>query len=951
MSVPAARTLRPEDQIAHYRIVGPLGAGGMGEVYLAQDRTLERNVALKILPPDLVRSEERVRRFVLEAKSASSLSHPNIVTIYEIGQEAVRSGAGDDSAPVHYISMELISGKTLGTLIHEDRVDLKTLLGYLAQAADGLAKAHAAGIVHRDLKPGNIMVTNDGFAKVLDFGLAKLTETGAGSPDATSAPTVVQDATREGMVVGTAGYMSPEQVQGKGVDHRSDIFAFGCILYEAAARRRPFLAETGVETMHKILHDTPTPIEELNSRVPAELRRLIRRCLQKSPDQRAQSMKDVAIELREVVDEFETLSASASSGTMAGSRMMPAQAARRPSPWPWIGGAVALAAVLAVGYLALGRRAPATSALQDVRIAPATTRGDVVDAALSPDGRYIGYLAGRPGAVSLRVRQVSTGSDVEIVPPTSLQVANPAFSPDGDYLFYTSALADRRNYRALYQVPSLGGRPVERAFDVDSAPSFSPDGKRLVFWRHMAAENDDRLFILDLDSGQERHLATFEDGVNFAGAPAWSPDGKRIAAAQLLSDASLSSRIVMVDPESGHVEEFLTRPGSLFTSVAWQRDGRTLGVSGQILDVAIRAQVQMYSYPGARESRVTNDAFEYSRLSASRADDVFAAIRRTMISNAWLADAETGTAVRLTNTSAPEASLYGVGPLDSTSLVYFAGSGGPALIWMRPAGPGEGHPLTTDASDSFRPLGAGDRIVFDRIDATGIHVWVMKSDGSGQRPLSSGTGEQSQAISPDGRMVGIGAYDRSLPRQIVNVADGSVVGQFPNARALLAFSPDNRLVLGTVLERNAEGLHETRFRVYPVTGGDAVAEPRLPGAATSVLFGPDSKSVGYMDTADPNWNVFLQPVDGGPRVPVTRVTGGRVTAYRWSPDGRRLLYRVQDGEATSLFVMDVSGGDPRRLSGFGSETIFSLQWMPDSRRIAATAGTAGSDVVLIRRAG
>src|SRR5262245_8577862 len=285
--------LQPEDVVARYRVVGPLGAGGMGEVYLARDSSLERNVALKVLPPDLVRDEERVRRFVLEAKSASSLSHPNIVTIYEIGHDVV------NDQPVQYISMELIQGKTLGTLIHEDRTDLRTLLGYLAQAAEGIAKAHFAGIVHRDLKPGNIMVSSDGFAKVLDFGLAKLTEGRESSPEMTSAPTRVES-TGVGAVLGTAAYMSPEQVRGATVDHRSDVFSFGCVLYEAATRTRPFVAETPVETMHKILHDKPAPIEEKNPSCPAELRRLIRRCLAKSPEQRVQSMKDLAIELREI---------------------------------------------------------------------------------------------------------------------------------------------------------------------------------------------------------------------------------------------------------------------------------------------------------------------------------------------------------------------------------------------------------------------------------------------------------------------------------------------------------------------------------------------------------------------------------------------------------------------------------------------------------------------------
>ncbi|MBI3450231.1 MAG: serine/threonine protein kinase [Acidobacteria bacterium] len=315
-----SRTLQPEDVISHYKIIGPLGAGGMGEVYLAQDLTLERNVALKILPPSLVKDEERLRRFVLEAKSASSLSHPHIVTIYEIGQDRVRpkgeGESGDRSPAVHFISMELVSGDTLTAKIHQEKTDLRTLLGWLAQAAEGLAKAHAAGIVHRDLKPGNIMVTRDGYAKVLDFGLAKLTEKREADPELSSAPTEVKDGTSAGVVLGTVGYMSPEQVRGKAVDHRSDIFSFGCVLYEAATRRRPFIAESNVETMHKILNEKPAPVEDLNPAAPAEVRRLIRRCLAKSADQRLQSMKDLAIELREIVEEYDALSACGSRGAV-----------------------------------------------------------------------------------------------------------------------------------------------------------------------------------------------------------------------------------------------------------------------------------------------------------------------------------------------------------------------------------------------------------------------------------------------------------------------------------------------------------------------------------------------------------------------------------------------------------------------------------------------------------
>src|SRR5262245_31490990 len=391
------RTLKPSDSISHYRVVGPLGAGGMGEVYRATDQSLERDVALKVLPPALVQSEERVRRFTLEARSASTLNHPHIVTIYEIGEDRVRGdGAAEPSSgSLHYIAMELVSGTTLAAKIHEERADLKALLGWLAQAAEGVAKAHAAGIVHRDLKPGNIMVSSDGYAKVLDFGLAKLTERGPHDPDRSTAPTITAgEPTSEGLVVGTAGYMAPEQVRGQAVDARADMFAFGCMLYEAATRKRPFAAETEVETMHRILHDVPAPVEELNPQAPAELRRLIRRCLAKDPNQRPQSMRDLALELREIVEEFDQLSASASSG----SGTIATDIGRARHGWRTSTSALLAAALIAaVALIVWWVRHGGDTRLPDLQMTTVTSRGDVTQAAISPDGRYLAYSSGTLG--------------------------------------------------------------------------------------------------------------------------------------------------------------------------------------------------------------------------------------------------------------------------------------------------------------------------------------------------------------------------------------------------------------------------------------------------------------------------------------------------------------------------------------------------------------------------
>ncbi|MGA7617273.1 MAG: protein kinase, partial [Thermoanaerobaculia bacterium] len=333
--------------------------------------------------------------------------------------------------------MELIDGRTLKREIHEERTDLRPLVGWLSQAADALAKAHAAGIVHRDLKPENIMVTKDGFAKVLDFGLAKLTEKRAGGGD-TEAPTAIRERTREGAVMGTIGYMSPEQVQGKPVDHRSDVFSFGCILYEAATRRKPFDGDSDVDVLHRILHDKPVPVDEINPNVPAELRRIIRRCLAKDPDRRYQSMKDISIELSDVVDEWEDLSVSTSSGSGTSTAALAAPQRRR-----WIVPAVVATALVLIALLAYAlyrtRATPtrlAAAGFSSMKIEPVTRSGDVMRAAISPDGKQIAFVRGNPpqGESYLMVAGSDGSSERKVATakyPTMFVNSSAQWSPDG----------------------------------------------------------------------------------------------------------------------------------------------------------------------------------------------------------------------------------------------------------------------------------------------------------------------------------------------------------------------------------------------------------------------------------------------------------------------------------------------------------------------------------------
>ncbi len=305
------KELSANAELSHYRIVSKIGAGGMGEVYLAQDTKLDRKVALKMLPADLAANQDRMRRFVQEAKAAAALNHPNIATIHEIGE----------SDGVNFIAMEFIDGVTLREKIHQERTELRKLLRFLQHAAEGLAKAHAAGIVHRDLKPDNIMITRDGHAKILDFGLAKLIEGqgegamgGGGDENPTIAlsphhpvtpsplPRDSPSGTSPGIIMGTVGYMSPEQAQGKTneIDQRSDIFSFGCILYEAVTGHKAFEGKDTIDSLNKIIREPARPISSLNPTAPADLERIVRRCLAKDPDDRFQSIKEVAIELKEL---------------------------------------------------------------------------------------------------------------------------------------------------------------------------------------------------------------------------------------------------------------------------------------------------------------------------------------------------------------------------------------------------------------------------------------------------------------------------------------------------------------------------------------------------------------------------------------------------------------------------------------------------------------------------
>ncbi|HMC82225.1 MAG TPA: protein kinase, partial [Candidatus Polarisedimenticolia bacterium] len=737
----------------------------MGEVYMAQDTVLDRAVALKVLPPELMKSEERVRRFIQEAKSASSLNHPHIVTIYEIGKAEVRGTDPGDAAAVpstaiHFIAMELISGETLKQKIHHEKTDLRTLLRFLAQAAEGLAKAHAAGIVHRDLKPENIMISRDGYAKVLDFGLAKLTEQRESTADATAALTTTRDQTREGAVMGTVAYMSPEQVQARPVDHRSDVFSFGSILYEAATRAKPFVADSDLEVMHKILRDKPAPIEQLAPEVPAELRRLIRRCLAKAADQRLQSMKDLAIELNELAEDYDELTASATShgsGSVASAPALPAPAAgglrlRLPIA------AVAVLGLAGVGfgiYSWLYHQHPESGtppSFQSMKMTRLTGNGKIELGTLSPDGKYLANVVKEKGGYSLWVKQVATGSDVQIAQPVATPFRGVSFSPDGNYLYYVNQETGGPGYSILYQVPVLGGPARKLLFDIDTAVTFSPDGRQLAFVRGYPADREVDVMVANADGSGERKLAIRKNPDSFALlAPSWSPDGMRISAITRSTRGGIHEELLTVDAHNGQEMPLGATRWRNLNSLAWLPDGSGLVLTGMEEKGNLKSQVWFLTFPAGQARKITNDLNQYAGVSVTADSKTLATAQTNQVANVWASGA--GEVRQLTFGSGGEDSIVNF-RMAPDAILFTAPKGDLVHLWSMGLDGSRRTQLTSDSTNDFGPAVSQDgrTLVFMSRREDGLtHLWRMDREDGNPIQFTRGKGEILAAMAPDGR--------------------------------------------------------------------------------------------------------------------------------------------------------------------------------------------------------
>jgi serine/threonine protein kinase/dipeptidyl aminopeptidase/acylaminoacyl peptidase len=527
--------------LSHYKVLQKLGSGGMGDVYLARDTELDREVALKVLPPDLAASEERRARFKREAKAVAALNHPHIVTVHSV----------EEADGVHFITMELVRGKTLSEVIPKKGLPLANFLEIAIPLADAVSAAHENGVLHRDLKPDNLMLGDDGRLKVLDFGLAKLKPEGV-IGGVTDLPT--KSRTEEGRIVGTVSYMSPEQAEGKTLDARSDIFSLGIVLYEMATGERPFRGETTASVFSSILKDTPRSVTEINPALPSILGRIIRRCLVKDPEHRYQTVKDLRNELQELKRE-------ADSGELP-----EGVAHRKPAPPRWV--YFVAASLLTVGlslYLLL--RSPEKMPSPTPTFTQLTNLGGVESfPSLSLDGNSIAYVKGG----DIYLQRVGGQNAINLTEDSTAVDTQPAFSPGSARIAFRS----ERDGGGIF-VMGATGESVKRVSDAGFNPAWSPDGELLVFSTEEVASSDrgntGALRVVRIDTGEVRAIETNGDAVQ----PQWSPHGNRIAFwSNQLTEGSY--RDIWTVSFEGFDLKAVTRDEHVDWNPVWSPDGKYL---------------------------------------------------------------------------------------------------------------------------------------------------------------------------------------------------------------------------------------------------------------------------------------------------------------------------------------------------------------------------------------
>ncbi|MBK5259333.1 MAG: serine/threonine-protein kinase [Thermoanaerobaculia bacterium] len=847
MTEPGSPAIDAGTAIGRYRIRSFIASGGMGEVYAAIDESLGREVALKLLPAGSQSDAVRIERFLREAQASSALNHPAIVSVYDAGV------AGGHC----FIAMELIDGQPLSKWLRGRR-DLPRGIELMAQVADGLARAHAAGIVHRDLKPDNIMVARGGYAKILDFGIAKLIERADGERSGSD--------TAPDALLGTAAYMSPEQIDGRTVDNRSDVFSLGAVLFEVATSRKAFEGATPVDTMHNVLHQQPS-----FDGIADGIGRVVRRCLAKDPEERYHSMRDIALDLREY----------------ARSSEKPHVVKRR--SWPL----VSTAAILAAAFLWLkpgAGFAPAAdpSTQPQTMMLRVTNSGKVGSATMSPDGRYVVYAAGEGQMQSIWVKQIATGTTVRILGPEASMFFSVQVSHDGNYVYYVRATVAEPNVGDIYQLPILGGQPHRIAADTEYQFTLSPDGTRTVFRRYNAFDREHRLTIAPIDGGPESILLRrkFPD---FLATPMWSPSGDSIAFVSGVNAPKPSGGLFEISLKSRRIDRIKTPDWAGIGSIAWLPDG-----SGFLIAAYDREQPPQVWFVPRRDGatrKITSDISAFSSIQIAADGRSFTAVRDEPDANIAIARLDRPSDVKAVTSGIGNGFGYGgVRWLGDDKLLFTAFiNGRPTLLSVDASG---GEPARAGSSvNSWDPVISpdGQRIAFASDKSGPMEIWTSGVAGDSLSQLThTGRAERAE-FAPDGRSViyltsGVSQFAWRIP---VSGGPPQQLTHVPTSRAHL--SPDGQSLLCRLRSRGGSG-SLWRTAVMAIGSNDSPRYFDVPRFAVSPEFHwmPDGRAFAFIDKKDGIANLWLQNLSGGEPRQITAFEAGEIFSYDVSRDGKRI---------------------------------------------------------------